>query len=141
MLSATAKHQDYRLAFQGDANNEIDRLNATINLVFTQLKMIKMQCINGHILDEVIERTEILAFNARNNPFLIDSDYMRSYQKNVWQLLRKLDRAEPGKSSENSLIKKYKRMFFELFNIMDESLTNLVSPSKPNEFSSLVFAM
>ncbi|MDZ7692998.1 MAG: hypothetical protein U5K69_18055 [Balneolaceae bacterium] len=138
-MQALAYKSDY-IYNNTAANEEMETVIDTINLIFAHLKLIRMKSKNGHILDEIIERTEVLAFQAKNEPSLINLSYIKSYQKNLWQILKSFVQQEVEKSREEHL-EAYKTTFFELFSILNKALTNLIPEKQETEYSALVYKL
>ena len=107
-------------------------LQNLIDIIFVQLKHLKSQNPNGSVLNEIIERTEIVAFNIQNNEAsILSTNYIKDYQRNLWQQLAELRDAEHKDGNEFD-IKEQKTLFYNLFKYMDRVVGDLSKSYNPN---------
>ncbi|MDR8394025.1 hypothetical protein NC796_22920 [Aliifodinibius sp. S!AR15-10] len=105
--------------------SEMYPLQNLIDIIFVQLKHLKSQNPNGSVLNEIIERTEIVAYNIQNNErSILSTNYIKDYQRNLWQQLAELRDAEHGDGNEFDL-KEQKTLFYNLFKYMDRVVGDL----------------
>lgn len=98
---------------------ESDPLLDLVNVILVQLQHLQAQSPCGYILNEIVQRSEVLAINIKNEEFpALTPKEVKEYQKNLWQQLTELKETElinGGKTDFN----KQKAVFFHLFKYMD----------------------
>lgn len=117
--------------------NQLNSLLSLVNIIYGQLNFIKDCSSNGEVLNEIIERTEILAFNIKHNhDIVLSTEYIEGYQRNLWQLLSQLHEAEK-KDGLSTQREEHKRIFFELFKQMDQIVEKFLERTKGQKLVSL----
>lgn len=100
-------------------------LTNLFRMIFIKLNLIKSESSNGSVIDEIIERTEIMALKIqRGQQFFPSFEELKDYQKNLCQQLRKLHQSELKEGYESDF-KGYKESFYYLFKYMDKVFNSL----------------
>ncbi|MFH5884721.1 hypothetical protein ACG2F4_10455 [Halalkalibaculum sp. DA3122] len=119
-----------RIKCQSYDRQRIYPLANLVDIIHTRLNEIKSESSKGAVINEIIERTEIVSIKIHNRyRSTLSIEELKDYQKNLWQQLEELEQAEI-KEGRKPQLEDEKRMFYYLFNYMDKIASSLFHSDK-----------